>query len=435
MGWRLAWRGSAAAAGVWASAVLGFLGTVVAARGLGVHGLGVFTLVVSAALFFQLFLDLTTEDAVVKYGFRYSTAEQWGRLRRLLRLALEVKAAGALLAGVAVAALAPLADRVFGEHDLLTPLLVAALLPLAQVPQGLSLAVFILRGRYDVRGLLQALVMAFRLAAIAVGVQFGITETVLALVLAQVLASAVLSALALRSVRRLPAALLEPLAEDFPSLRRFVLVSSLGTGIDSARAWLAPLVLGIVTTPLQVGWFRSAQAPEAAFASLSAPVRLILLTEQTRDFERGNLERLYGMLRRYVAGATLLMVVIVPPLVLLMPDLVRIAYGAEYQPASDAARLILVAAALHLVWGWTKSFPVSIGRPNLRVVAQAVEVAVLVPALLVLGSAWGATGAGGAVLAGAVAFALTWTVLVLRLRRERAAMPAPAVQPTELPAP
>ena len=77
----------------------------------------------------------------------------------------------------------------------------------------------------------------------------------------------------------------------------------------------------------------------------------------------------------------------------------------------------------------------SVGRPNLRVLAQAVEVAVLVPALLVLGTIWGATGAAGAVLAGTVAFSLTWTLLVFRLRREHGVAPSRHVQATELPVP
>jgi hypothetical protein len=43
---------------------------------------------------------------------------------------------------------------------------------------------------------------------------------------------------------------------------------------------------------------------------------------------------------------------------------------------------------------------------------------VLVPALLALGAAYGATGAGGAFLIAAVAFAACWTVIIVRLRRE-----------------
>ena len=44
----------------------------------------------------------------------------------------------------------------------------------------------------------------------------------------------------------------------------------------------------------------------------------------------------------------------------------------KYTPATDAARVMLFAAAVQLVFGWTKSFPVSIGRPNLRILAHGI---------------------------------------------------------------
>ena len=69
--------------------------------------------------------------------------------------------------------------------------------------------------------------------------------------------------------------------------------------------------------------------------------------------------------------------------------------------------------------GWTKSFPVTIGRPGLRLVAHGVETAVLLPLIVVFGNYWGVTGAGGAVLVSSVAFALVWLVLILRLRARR----------------
>ena len=41
----------------------------------------------------------------------------------------------------------------------------------------------------------------------------------------------------------------------------------------------------------------------------------------------------------------------------------------------------------------------------------------LLPLIIVFGREWGVTGAGAAVLVSSVAFALTWLVIVLRLRR------------------
>jgi O-antigen/teichoic acid export membrane protein len=119
-----------------------------------------------------------------------------------------------------------------------------------------------------------------------------------------------------------------------------------------------------------------------------------------------------------VAGSTLLMVLVLPPALVLMPWLVRVVFGEDYEPAATAAQLILVAAAIQLVLGWTKTFPVTIGRPGLRIVAHGVEAAVLLPLIVVFGDRWGVTGAGAAVLVSTGAFALTWLVLVVRLRRE-----------------
>ena len=60
---------------------------------------------------------------------------------------------------------------------------------------------------------------------------------------------------------------------------------------------------------------------------------------------------------------------------------------------TDAARIILVAAAIQLVFGWAKSFPTTIGRPRLRILAHGIETIVLIPLVLVLGESNGVTGA------------------------------------------
>jgi O-antigen/teichoic acid export membrane protein len=415
---RLFWRRSSTALGIYLSALLGFAATIVAARTLGVESFGRFAIVMAAAGFFQTLLDLTVEEAVTKYGFRYSTAERWGRLRRLFVRTLTFKGAGALLAGLALLALAPLAESIFGEEGLAAPLAVAALLPLAQAPEGLAGTALILRGRYDVRAFFLALSMALRLVAIAIGAQAGVTETIAAIVVAQVVATAAVGAAGLVAFRRFPRGREEGLDEDSPGIRAFVLQSSLATGVVSLRTTLSPLLLGIVSTVAQVGFFRAALAPQQGFYSLSAPARMILLTEQTRDWERGEHGKVLAGVRRYSLGAAALMAVAIVPLLVWMPELIGFVFGEAYRSAANAARIVLVAAVLQFVFGWTKSFPVSIGRPNLRVVTHGVETLVLVPLVVVLGREWGATGAAVAVLVSTVVFAAHWTLLFLRVQRE-----------------
>src|SRR5215208_744036 len=106
MGSRLLWRRSATAIGVYSATIFGFLATVVATRELGTHDYALFATVIAATGFLQLLLDLTVEEALVKYGFRYSTAEDWGRFRRLFEVAVRFKLAGGAVAVAAIAALA-----------------------------------------------------------------------------------------------------------------------------------------------------------------------------------------------------------------------------------------------------------------------------------------------------------------------------------------
>jgi O-antigen/teichoic acid export membrane protein len=417
---RVLWRRSATAIGVYTATVLGFFTTVVATRELGTHDYARFAAVLAATTFFQLLLDLTIEEALVKYGFRYTEGERWGRLRRLFELALAFKLLGGVLGGLAIVALAPLADSLWGASGLLVPMLLAATIPLVQAPEGVAAGAIILRGRYDIRAAFLALSMALRLIGLGIGCLYGVAGGVLGMALAQVAATVAICVAGAAAFRRFPVTAREGLADDVRPLRAFVLQSTVASSLVSARATLGTMLLPTVTQIVQTAYFRNAQAPATGFSALSAPARMVLLTEQTRDFEGGRHAQMYAMLRRYIAGTTLLMIVAVPLLWWSMPFLLGVAYGPDFRAhASDAARLVLLAAALQLIWGWTKSFPVSIGRPGLRIVAQAVEIAVFVPLLLVLGARWGAEGGAGAMLASTAVFCALWTVLLARLRNER----------------
>lgn len=418
------WRRGSTAAGVYGAAVLGFAGTLVAAGELGPARFGVFALVLSTAFFFQSLLDLTFEEAFVKFGFRYAAQERWGRLHRLVRVGLAVKLAGAALGGLVLLGLAPFADALFHRaHGLTVPFLVAAALPLAQAPEAVAAAVLTLRLRYDLRAGFLALSAAFRLGGLAVGASFGVTGALLGVLLAQAAGAAAIGLAGMAALRRFPRAAPEPLGDDRRALVRFVAQSSLGTGILSLRGFALPTLLGLVASPTQVGYFRIAQLPQTAFASLSSPVRMVLLAEQTRDVEHGRTGELYRSIGRYAAVSAALLAVALPLLWWAMPSLLELVDGG-YGPAADAARLVLLAAGLELVWGWTKSLPVSLGRPSLRIVAHSIEVAVIVPLVLLLGSRWGATGAAAAALVAMAVFCTWWSIVVLRLRETSRIAPA-----------
>jgi O-antigen/teichoic acid export membrane protein len=198
------WRRSAAAAGSYAAAALGFLGTVVALHIFSRETFGRFALVVAATMFFQSLLDVTVEEALVKFGFRYVAREEWGRLRRLFTSAIVFKLAGGVLAAGLLLALAPAADSILHKHGLTTPLLIAALLPLAQCTENVGGVAIILRGRYDIRAFFLFVSMALRFTAIAAAAPHGLVATIAAIVAAQVVATTAISVVGWIAFHRFP---------------------------------------------------------------------------------------------------------------------------------------------------------------------------------------------------------------------------------------
>ena len=77
---RLVRRRVATALGSYGSTAFGIVGTVVAARVLGSDDFGRMTLVLGTVALFQLLLDLTSEEALVKYGFRFAERGGLGAL-------------------------------------------------------------------------------------------------------------------------------------------------------------------------------------------------------------------------------------------------------------------------------------------------------------------------------------------------------------------
>ena len=420
---RLLVRRSVTAVGIYSSVALGFAATVVAGRVLSTRTFGDYATVIYATSFFQSFFDLTVEEALVKFGFRYVTQEDWGRLRGLYRSAFWFKIAGSVVGGAGL-----LVFAAFASSRLRDALLVAAVIPLAQSLEGFAGSVLYLRSRYDVRGAFLAWSMALRLAGVAVGAHYGLTQAVAGVLAAQVVATASAAVAGRLAFRRFPHATSVPLGEQRREIAYFIAQSSAATGVLSLRGGLAPLLLAGVTSTTQAGLFKIAQAPQSGFQALSAPARMVLLTEQTREWERGRQSAVLTQVRRYSAIAAVLCVVAVPPLYWAVPRLITFVYGARYAGASNAARLFLLTAAVQLVVGWTKSFPVTIGRPKLRIWTHGAETLVVLPLVIVLGSRWGATGAAGAFLVGMVVFALLWAAIFVRIRPDDVQQPAPLTE-------
>jgi O-antigen/teichoic acid export membrane protein len=236
------------------------------------------------------------------------------------------------------------------------------------------------------------------------------------LLVGQIISSAAITTTGWRAWHTFPIRQSRPLGEDAADLRRFIISSSAATSLTSGRATLGTWLIGAIAPFWQAAYFRNAQAPLTAMAAISSPARLVLLAEQTADYERGHRDRVRRLLKRYILFSALVMCVAVPVGWFLMPYVMAI-YGHRFRlHATTAARVVLFVGALQFVSGFSKTLPVSIGRPNLRVISHGIEVLVFIPLLVVFGHYWGATGGALAMLASTAVFVVVWAWLLYDLR-------------------
>ena len=189
-----------------------------------------------------------------------------------------------------------------------------------------------------------------------------------------------------------------PLGDDGRDVRRFVIQSTIASSLTSLRGVARHDADRIARAVPQAGYFRNAQAPltgvrraqlaRAARAARRADRGLRARATATRVLAAAApLHRRHDARdgrRRARSGG---------------PDAVADAASStrdEFRVhATDAARLVLLVGALQLVFGWTKTLPVTIGRPGLRILTHGIEVAVFVPAAARLRVALGRDGRRG----------------------------------------
>ena len=282
-------RRSATAVGLYLSVALGLLGTFAAARMLGLDDFGRFATVIAAAGLVESLLDLTVEESLTKFGFRYVAAEDWGGCAGSSARALRSSSRAARSRLLVSSPFAPFADTLFGTDGLdgadarggVVPLVADAGERRRRPPSSSAAAT-------TCAALLLSVTMGLRLVAIArrrLDRRLGGARRARDRPASSRRRSS--ARRAPRAFRRFPrgaqrAARRGP-ARD-PLVRRPVERRDrdpLAPRRRSRRSCSAS------SRARPRSALRVAQAPQSGLSAASSPVRLILLTEQTRDWEHG----------------------------------------------------------------------------------------------------------------------------------------------------
>lgn len=411
---------------------LGFLGTVLIARGLGPAGFGAFALSAAVVATATALLDVPLEEAVVHFGARANSAGADATLRRLIRRGLVGDlAVGAVVFVLLVSLAGPVAHLASGGWLEPAFVVLAALAGLAQTCDGTTGAVLLLAGRPDLRAWSMAAGSGLRLllvggSALLLG---SVRWALAAAVVATAAGSIVQAILAWRAGwERWRGATARPdLEVGTMTLLGFGAKSGIALTISGARNGIIPALLGRLSGPQAVGVFEVATFPLQAAGVADAPLRLALLPEHARLAAESRWGEIAESIRAYARAA---LAVGIPAAIagwFLLPWLIPALYSARYAAAVTPARILTVAAVISLALGWSKNLPGAVGRPGLRVAVLAADATVTL-AVLAVTARHGPVGAAFALLAGTVVHAGMWRWLgpraVRAVRVVSAAAPA-----------
>jgi lipopolysaccharide exporter len=431
--WRTrAWwvRAGHTSAGVFAATALGFVATLAAARTLSVGGFGALELAVVAVGAVVTLLDISLEEAVIFRGARARAAGHPAALRALLRTSLRIDIA----IGVAVAALLLLIAPWFADivsDGSLAPALVrlAALEALLVTANGTTGAVLVVCDRAHLRAWSMAVANAARLLAvlIAAAVEPTAVGVLTGFVVGSGIGAAFQAVLAWRVVRKdVPAHSGSVPVEPAPTrgLIAFGSQSSLTTTLIAIRVALVSVAIGRSLGPAAVGIFAVALFPVTVVDVASSPFRLLTLPEQSLLAARGRRDVVWHGLVAYSKAAIPIGLVGAAVGWFVLPSILPALYGESYRAAIDPSRALIVAAVASLSVVWAKGLPAALGRPGVRTLMTAGEVALTAIALLVVprddvaSFAW-------AVSAVAAVMAIAWW---LAARRILARVPDPGAR-------
>ena len=418
---RRAWRAQTGRTSValYASALAGFVTNALVARALGPLNFGDIVLAVTVVASIAALLDFSLEEAVVHHGAKAIARDDAGAVWSLLRTSVRLDAAVGIVVVVVIWGVAPAISRVVSQGQLSSGLVVLASMEvLATTVNGTTGAAMMLAGRPDLRAWSLAWTAGLRMVAVLVAIHTwggGAQRVLIGYAVGASMGAVIQSAVAHRLAgARWRHAAPSPSPVGIRALASFGLHSSATTTIIAARLALVTVVLGRSAGPTEVGLLSVAMLPITVADVLTAPVRTTVFAEQATLAARGRLDVLRRAIHGYTIGAVALGSIAAVVGWFLLPWLLPTLYGASFGPATPIARLLLPAALATLAVAWAKALPASLGRPAVRTLVSAIELAITAVLVIVLADR-GAEGVAAALSAGAIASAYGWIVIARRM--------------------
>ncbi len=400
-------------------------------RELGPEQFGVLALIRTVASITEAYANFNTWQAVIRYGAAAMAAGKNDDLKKIIKLAMLIDVATALLAAVVIVVLAFVLPSAFGwsSHESLLCALYA--LTVMTRVAGTSDGIFRICRAYRTQAagdILQAIapMVAVIIAAL---LHAGLDGAFIALICGEIVGNVLdmsisFSVAAKHGFGGWRRASLVGVRERFPGILHFILATNGQLTVKKTQNELDMIVVGSMLGRFASGLFKLVKQIGKIPGLVFMPFEQVVFAELSHCAAAHDYDGFQRLLRRFTGIVLLGALGLWATAALMASPLVHLVAGTRFLDAVPALRIYLLAMAFSVVNAPTQRALIALGRPGTVLAFDLAALAILITTTIIGAYFWGLTGVAGAVLLHKLT-QLTWSTLMVSrvVRQQRSAAP------------
>lgn len=358
--------------------------SILIARGLGAMLFGSYVMVVAFVGLVQEFMNLNLGTAIIRFGAVFQARQRPDQLFSLVKTCLRVSFI-MLLASVGIIAVLSYTSY---SHFIHQPGLTFYVIAYA-FASGLTYFNSISRGvlrlyfKFRITSMIEIIMDTIETLAVAYVIwrfPHDLDAFFPAIIIARFLNGAILNYMAYSELYSEWRPHLhvsgEVMADDRKEVRHFVLGNSVGNTLKTMITQGDVLLLGLLTSPVQVAYYAVAKKLAYAVLTLTDPLTSSIYPQLSKLIAERKFPEVKLMLRKISTFAAAPALLLLAVMFFVNSFLVTTFYGQEFRPASDSFMYFFTAALLGAVTFWTLPLVQSLGLVRMRVYAYLVTIVV-----------------------------------------------------------
>lgn len=379
---------------------LAFVRSIIVARGLGIEIYGIYAVVqafISAIL--ELF-NLNVGTALIKFGAEYLAEQRSDKLVVLLKLCLLITFCTAILGILLISGILLFFYDSFINYPGLTSVIII-------LSASVSLSFFDYIGqsilrlffKFKLNSILQIIVTVFQVIVIGVTLLIypkNLIFFMVAVISGNIIGSIITNVSVYYEIKEkiMPyyKCKYNIISEDIKRILKFVFANSGSRTLKTILNQGDVLLLGILSTPVQVGFYSIAKKLGYSILILIDPLVNAVFPQFSKITSEKKYKELKGMIKQTTFMILLPVSLLLLIVILWKQEIIILVYGAQYKGAENPLVLHLFSALISAITFWSLSLILSLGLVTFRFFASLASLIVGALIAIILTPEYGAVG-------------------------------------------